>query len=112
MEENERGAPTSPIVAADLVLAVGAVAVAVAHPGSRYADVAVVASECLRRAAQAGALLVGAVGAVGTSVADEEPADAASGRSALKRARRAAGPARAATTVRRETAVAHAAEAT
>lgn len=107
------GIPTSPVVAADLVLAARAVAVAVAQPGSRDADVAVVAPERLHRADRAGAILVGAVGAVGAPVADEEPADAATGRSALKRAGRAAGPACAATAVGRvTTAVADAADAT
>lgn len=105
--------PTSPIVAADFVLAAWTVAVAVAQPGPRDADVAVVAPERLRRAAAAaGALLVGTVGAIGAPVTDEEPADAAAGRSALKRARRAAGSPRVATAVRRKAAVAHAAGAT
>lgn len=103
--------PTSPVVAADLVLAARTVAVAVAHPRSRDADVAVVAPEGLCRADRAAALLVGAVGAVGTAVADEEPADAAPGRSALERAGRAAGPTRAATAVPQEVAVADAADA-
>lgn len=60
----------------------------------------------------AGAFLVGTVGAILVAVADEEPADAAAGRSALERARRAAGSMRVATAVRRKSAVAHAADAT
>lgn len=60
----------------------------------------------------AGAFLVGTVGAILVAVADEEPADAAAGRSALERARRAAGSTGVATAVRRESAVAHAADAT
>lgn len=60
----------------------------------------------------AGAFLVGTVGAIGAAVTDEEPADAAARRPALERARRATGPPRVATAVRRKTAVAHAADAT
>lgn len=102
----------SSIVAADFVLAARTVAVAIAEARPRYADVAIVASERLQRAAVAGAFLVGTVGAIGAAVTDEEPADAAARRSALERARRAAGPPRVATAIRWETAVAHAVDAT
>jgi len=87
------------------------VAIAIAQTRSRYADVAVVTPERLRRTAGTGAFLVGAIGTVGTAVANEEPADAASGRPALERARRASGSTRAATAIRWITAVAHAVEA-
>lgn len=89
----------------------GTIAIAVAQSRSRYADVTVVTPERLRRTTGTGALLVGAVGAVGATVANEEPADAASGRSALERARRAPGSTCAATAVRRKIAIAHAADA-
>lgn len=106
-----RGIPTSPIVAADFILTTRTIAIAVAQSRSRYADITVIASERLYRTTRTGTLFVGTVGTIGAAITDEEPADAASGRPALERARRAAGPPRIATAVRRKTAIAHTTDA-
>lgn len=106
-----RGIPTSPIVTANLILTTRTIAIAVAQSRSWYADITVVAFERLHWATKTGTLFVGTVGAIGAAVTNEEPADAASGRPALERARRAAGSPRTATAVRRKIAIAHTADA-